>query len=142
MATSSASWFGLSGSTSNAIALQYVAVSGDLFDITAEGDVVLRLHVQPGAGRTAPAGRHGDALKIKVAAPPTGGKANGAVVAFVADLFGVDKDKVELTHGQSSRSKRVKVTGLDPDDARRLLSAALSDSGNAGPVWSVRPPDH
>lgn len=117
-------------------------MSGDLFDITAEGDLVLRLHVQPGAGRTAAAGRHGDALKVKVAAPPTAGRANEAVVAFVAELFGVKKDAVELTHGESSRTKRVKVTGVDPDDARRLLGLAMSGSGNAGPVWSVRPPDH
>ena len=117
-------------------------MSGDLFDVTAEGDVVLRLQVQPGAGRTSVAGRHGDALKVKVAAPPTGGKANEAVVALVADLLGVDKEKVELTHGQSSRTKRVKVTGIEPDDARRLLSVALADPGNAGPSWSVRPPDH
>jgi uncharacterized protein (TIGR00251 family) len=122
--------------------LQYVAVSGELFDITAEGDVVLRLQVQPGAGRTAVAGRHGDALKVKVAAPPTGGRANEAVVAFVAELFGVEKATVAVTHGESSRSKRVKVTGLDPDDARKLLTTALGGTGNAGPVWSVRPPDH
>jgi uncharacterized protein (TIGR00251 family) len=119
-----------------------VAVSGDLFDITADGDVVVRLHVQPGAGRTAVAGRHGDALKVKVAAPPTGGKANEAVAAFVAELLGVDRGKVELTHGQSSRTKRVKVTGVEPDEARRLLAVAMADTGNAGPTWSVRPPDH
>lgn len=119
-----------------------MAVSGDLFDITADGDVVLRLHVQPGAGRTAVAGRHGDALKLKVAAPPTAGRANDAVVAFVAELLGVGKDAVELTHGESSRTKRVKVKGVDPDDARQLLGLALGGSGNAGPVWSVRPPDH
>ena len=66
-------------------------MSADLYDITAEGDVVLRLHVQPGAGKTAIAGTFGDALKLKVAAPPTGGRANDACVAFVADLFGVDQ---------------------------------------------------
>lgn len=119
-----------------------MAVSGDLFDITAEGDVVLRLHVQPGAGRTAIAGRHGDALKLKVAAPPTAGRANDECVAFVADLFGADKDAVKLTHGDKSREKRVKVTGVDADEARRLLGIALGGTGNAGPVWSVRPPDH
>jgi uncharacterized protein (TIGR00251 family) len=117
-------------------------VSGDLFDITADGDVVLRLQVQPGAGRTAVAGRHGDALKVKVAAPPTGGKANGACISFVAELLGVDKGNVEITHGESSRSKRVKVTGVDADEVRRLVGLALEGTGNAGPVWSVRAPDH
>ncbi|HZN15227.1 MAG TPA: DUF167 domain-containing protein [Acidimicrobiales bacterium] len=117
-------------------------MSGDLFDITSEGDVVLRLHVQPGAGRTAAVGRHGDALKLKVAAPPTGGKANDACLAFVAELFGVKADQVELTQGQSSRTKRVKVTGIEADDARHLLATALDGTGNAGPAWNVRPPDH
>ena len=118
------------------------AVSADPFDVTAEGDVVLRLHVQPGAGRTAVMGRHGDAIKVKVAAPPTGGKANDAVVALVADLLGVDRAKVSLTQGEASRTKRVKVVGIEADDARHLLTAALADPGNAGPVWGVRPPDH
>ena len=119
-----------------------MAVSGDLFDVTGDGDVVVRLHVQPGAGRTAVAGRHGDALKVKVAAPPTGGRANDACVAFVAELLGVDTANVAITHGESSRTKRIKVTGIEPDDARKLLATALADTGNAGPVWSVRPPDH
>jgi uncharacterized protein (TIGR00251 family) len=104
--------------------------------------VVIRLHVQPGAGRTAVAGRHGDALKVKVAAPPTGGKANEACLALVAELLGVDRAHVEITQGESSRTKRVKVKGLEPDEARRLLGVALADTGNAGPVWNVRPPDH
>jgi uncharacterized protein len=116
-------------------------VSADLFDITAEGDVVLRLHVQPGAGKTAAVGTHGDALKVRIAAPPTGGRANEAALAFVAELFGVGKDQVALTHGDSSRTKRVKVTGVDADEARKLISLALG-SGNAGPSRAVRAPDH
>lgn len=98
--------------------------------------------MQPGAGRTAVAGRHGDALKVKVAAPPTGGKANEACLTLVAGLLGVDRTQVELTNGQASRTKRVKVKGVDADDARRLLGIALADPGNAGPAFSVRPPDH
>lgn len=98
----------------------------DLFDVTAEGDVVLRLHVQPGAGRTAVAGKHGDALKVRVAAPPEGGRANEAVIALVAETLGVGKDAVTLTSGESSRSKRVKISGVGPDDAVRLLHDALA----------------
>ena len=117
-------------------------MSHDLFDITADGDVVLRVHVQPGAGRTAATGRHGDALKLKVAAPPAGGRANEACVAFVAELFGVEAASVAISHGESSRSKRVKVKGVEPDEARKLLAMALGESGNAGPSWAVRAPDH
>src|SRR5947207_6176918 len=88
----------------------------DLFDVSGEDAVVLRLHVQPGAGRTAVVGRHGDALKVRVAAPPEGGRANAAVITLVATTLGVKEDQVELTSGESSRSKRVKVTGAEVDE--------------------------
>ena len=98
----------------------------DPFDVTDDGVVVLRLHVQPGAGRTAVAGRHGDALKVRVAAPPEGGRANEACLALVASTLGVEPSDVELTGGASSRSKRVRVSGVGPDDARRLLDDAVA----------------
>lgn len=98
----------------------------DLFETTAEGELVLRLHVQPGAGRTAVAGRHGDALKVRVAAPPEGGRANEACLALVAEVLGVKRDAVELTSGPSSRTKRVRVTGVEEADAVRLLERALA----------------
>jgi uncharacterized protein (TIGR00251 family) len=99
---------------------------------------VLRLHVQPGAGRTAVVGRHGDAVKVKVGAPPEGGRANAACVALVAHSLGVTEGDVELTAGASSRSKRVRVSGLAVDEVRRRLQIAL-DSGNAGSGGGVRP---
>jgi uncharacterized protein (TIGR00251 family) len=110
----------------------------DLFDITAEGDVVLRLHVQPGAGRTAVVGTFNEAIKVRVAAPPQGGRANDACLALVAELLGVKADQLELTSGASSRDKRVKVTGVEVDDVRRLVESAV-ESGNAGAGPGVRP---
>lgn len=98
----------------------------DPFDVTDDGAVVLRLHVQPGAGRTAVAGRHGDALKVRVAAPPEGGRANDACLALVASILGVKPADAELTGGASSRSKRVRVSGVEPDDVRRLLEDAVA----------------
>ncbi|HET7489110.1 MAG TPA: DUF167 domain-containing protein [Acidimicrobiales bacterium] len=103
-------------------------MAGDPFDVDDEGAVVLRLHVQPGAGRTAVTGRYGDALKVRVAAPPERGRANEAVVALVATTLGVAAGQVELVSGPSSRSKRVRVTGVDADDVRRLLTAAMEAS--------------
>lgn len=97
----------------------------DLFDLIADGGIVLRLHVQPGAGRTAVVGRHGDALKVRVAAPPEGGRANEACLRLVADLLGVAGDAVTLTGGPSSRSKRVRVDGVDPEDAGRRIADAV-----------------
>jgi uncharacterized protein (TIGR00251 family) len=110
----------------------------DLFDVLpapegAEADtIVLRLHVQPGAGRTAVTGRHGDALKIKVAAPPEGGRANQAVVDLVATVLGVKAAQIEMTSGQSSRTKRVKVTGVVVDDVRRMLGEQVAAGNKAG----------
>lgn len=110
-----------------------------------EDEVVVRLVVHPGAGRRALVGRHGDALKVKVAAPPEHGRANDECVALLADTLGVTTDAVEVVGGGSSRSKRVRVTGLDREEVARLLEAASArppsgrhHPGNAGPARDVR----
>lgn len=72
-----------------------------------DGSVVLLLHVQPNAARTGFAGRHGDAMKLRLAAPPVDGKANAALRAFIADFCGVPRAAVTLVSGEGSRSKRV-----------------------------------
>ncbi len=83
-----------------------------------DGDVLtLTLHVQPGAKRTGVAGLHGDALKIRLAAPPIEGRANEALLKFIAESFGVPLRQVELRQGGQSRHKVVAVTGsrVDPE---------------------------
>ena len=76
------------------------------------GDILtLTLHIQPGAKRTAVAGLHGDALKIRLAAPPIEGRANEALLKFIAESFGVPLRQVELKQGGQSRHKVVAVTG-------------------------------
>lgn len=74
--------------------------------------VGLTLHVQPGAARTAVAGEHGDALKIRLAAPPIEGRANECLLAFLAERLGVPRSAIVLRSGQSSRRKIVMVAGL------------------------------
>ena len=86
--------------------------------------IVLTLHIQPGAKRTEVAGIHGEALKIRLAAPPVDGKANEALIAFVAKTLGVPKSRVELVSGQTSRAKRVRVAGVAPADASARLVQA------------------
>lgn len=71
----------------------------------------LTLHVQPGAKRTEISGLHGDALKIRLAAPPIEGRANEALLRFIADTFGVPMRQVELKQGGQSRHKVVMVAG-------------------------------
>jgi uncharacterized protein (TIGR00251 family) len=79
--------------------------------------LVLTLHVQPGAKRTEVAGTHGDALKLKLAAPPVEGKANAALIAFLAERFGVPQRAVTLLRGETSRQKvlRIESPRLRPD---------------------------
>ncbi len=79
----------------------------------ADGSVVLTLHIQPGAKKTEITGLHGEALKIRLAAPPVDGKANAALIAFLAKACGVSKSAVELVSGDTCRAKRVRVTGAD-----------------------------
>jgi len=76
------------------------------------GDIVtLTLHIQPGAKRTEVAGLHGEALKIRLAAPPIEGRANEALLKFIAESFDVPLRQVELKQGGQSRHKVLAVTG-------------------------------
>ena len=99
----------------------------DLYDDSPEG-IVLRIHVQPGAGRSAVVGRHGDALKVRVAAPPVEGRANDAARSLLADALGLPHDGVELTGGQSSRTKRFRLKGIDAEEGEKRLRVALDDA--------------
>ena len=83
--------------------------------------VTLRLHIQPGAKKTEAAGLHGEALKIRLAAPPVDGKANAALIAFLADRLGVARAAIDILSGDTSRAKRVRVDGVDPAHVRESL---------------------
>ncbi len=96
-------------------------------------DVVLQVHVQPGAGRSAIVGRHGTALKVRVAAPPEQGRANEATGALLADTFGVKASAVELVGGGTSRSKQFRLRGVEPEEFRRQLERAVGGE-TAGPT--------
>ncbi|QRM17970.1 YggU family protein [Dechloromonas sp. TW-R-39-2] len=94
----------------------------DWFRLAADGRITLTLHIQPGAKKTEFAGLHGDALKIRLAAPPVDGKANEALVKFVAEVLGLPKSAVNLKSGQTSRRKVLEVTGSDSQAIARLLT--------------------
>jgi uncharacterized protein (TIGR00251 family) len=85
------------------------------------GGVRLAVHVQPRASRTEAAGLHGDALKIRLAAPPVEGAANDALVRFVAERLAVPRSAVRIVAGESSRAKVVAVAGVTPAVAERRL---------------------
>jgi len=82
-----------------------------------DGSLTLELHCQPGARRTEVVGWHGDALKVRLAAPPIEGRANEALVAFLAASFGVPRRNVTLIRGETGRMKTVRIAApiLRPD---------------------------
>ena len=91
--------------------------------LVADGKgVTLRLHIQPGAKKTEVVGLHGEALKIRLAAPPVDGKANACLIAFLADRLGVARAAISLLSGESSRAKRVHVSGVTDAEARARLA--------------------
>ena len=71
--------------------------------------VLLTLHIQPNAKSTQVAGLHGDALKIRVAAPPTDHLANDKLLEFLRKSFKVAKNQVVLRQGEHSRQKVVEI---------------------------------
>jgi uncharacterized protein len=74
--------------------------------------VTLELYVQPGARKSEFAGEHDGRVKVKLAAPPVDGKANHALVQFLAAHYGVPRRAVRITAGLKSRLKRVTIEGI------------------------------
>lgn len=71
--------------------------------------MLLMVHAQPGAKQSGFAGVHGDAVKIRLAAPPLDGRANRELCRFLADACGVAPSAVEITSGEGARTKRVRI---------------------------------
>ena len=72
-------------------------------------DLLLQLHVQPRASRDEFAGAHGDALKVRITAPPVDGKANALLVRFLAEQFDTPRAAVELVNGETGRRKTFRI---------------------------------
>lgn len=72
-------------------------------------DLILRCHLQPKASRDEISGLHGDSVKIRIAAPPIEGRANTALIKFLAKAFGVAKRDITIISGELGREKRVRI---------------------------------
>jgi len=96
----------------------------DFLSETSTG-VSLRLHIVPKASKTAINGIHGNALKLKVQAPPVDGKANKAIINFLSTLFSIPKRNIILKSGVSSRQKMFIIKGLNIEKAQKIVQDTL-----------------
>ncbi|WP_205204109.1 DUF167 domain-containing protein [Azonexus hydrophilus] len=92
------------------------------FRLTAAGGATLSLHIQPGAKRSECAGLHGEALKIRLAAPPVDGKANEALLRFLAQRLAIPRQQISLKSGQASRQKVVEIESVTAERLVALLT--------------------
>lgn len=89
-------------------------------------DCLIPVRLHPGARRNAITGEHDGALKIALTAPPVDGKANEALLRYLAEVFGVSQSRVELKNGLTSRSKVVMIRGMAADEVAAKLTAAYT----------------
>jgi uncharacterized protein len=85
----------------------------------------LPIRVHPGAKRNAVTGTHDGAIKISLTTPPTDGRANEALIAFLAERLRVPRFRIALVSGQNSRSKVLRITGLNAAEVESILGPDL-----------------
>jgi uncharacterized protein (TIGR00251 family) len=81
-----------------------------------------RVHVQPRASKNEIVGKHGDALKVRLTAPPIDSAANNALVALLAEALGVSRRDVQIIAGATSRMKLVEVAGISIEQVEQLAT--------------------
>lgn len=91
----------------------------------SDNDISLALYIQPKASHNTFLGLHGEELKLAITAPPVDGKANKAVIAFLAKFFGVAKSSITIKSGLQSRHKRCLVQGVTIEEAEEKLDIFL-----------------
>ena len=87
--------------------------------------LLFKFTVTPGAAASEVVGRHGDGWKVRVAAPAERGRANAALVALLAEVLSLPRDRIEIVRGHTSRWKTVAIASLDAPEVERQLDAAL-----------------
>ena len=94
-----------------------------------DGTPMISVHVQPRAAKNRCCGVHDEALKVAVTAPPVDGKANKAVAAYLAELFGVSRRSVVLLSGSQSRKKLFLLESLTEEEVRAKVAALVVSDG-------------
>jgi uncharacterized protein (TIGR00251 family) len=86
---------------------------------------ILRVHVVPNAKMESVAGKYGGALKVKLRAPAVGGKANTALIRFLAEQLDLPRHAIVLERGHKSREKRIRISGLADEEVHRQLACKV-----------------
>ena len=76
-------------------------------------DLIISCRLQPKSSNDEIVGPHGEALKIRITAPPIDGKANAHLIKFLAKAFGVSRSQVTIEHGDLGRNKRIRIAAPD-----------------------------
>lgn len=92
------------------------------FSRQGDGAVSFAVKLVPRASKSEIAGIEGDAVKVRVKAPPVEGKANEALIRFLADVLDVSRSQVEIVSGHASRKKVVRIRGVSTDRIEKALS--------------------
>jgi len=96
-------------------------------------EVSLRVRVTPRSSRDEIAGWQEGVLRVRVQAPPVGGRANEALVRLLAEALGVARSAVQVVRGQRGRDKTVRVVGLEEAEVKKRLAAAANPRGRPRP---------
>jgi hypothetical protein len=95
------------------------------FVYDVETGCILSVRVHPGARKNAITGIHADALKIALTTPPIDGRANEALIAFLAEALRLPKARIALKSGLASRSKTLEITGKSAADVQTALLPSI-----------------
>ncbi|MFQ5480146.1 MAG: DUF167 domain-containing protein [Thermodesulfobacteriota bacterium] len=87
----------------------------------------IRLRIQPGASKKGISGLHGNALKIKLFAPPVEGAANKALIALLSKALGLKKSSIVITSGERSKDKRVLIEGVSLEELEEIFAERFKD---------------
>lgn len=90
-----------------------------------------QVYVQPRASRAEITGLHGDALRVRLTAPPVEGRANEALVALLAGFLGLPKSRLSIVSGATSRTKSVEVEGMSPQEVVARFQTVVPEGGQA-----------
>jgi uncharacterized protein (TIGR00251 family) len=94
----------------------------EISENTSNATVTFAVRVQPGASKDEIAGEYGGAIKIRLSAPAVEGRANDALIAFLAQLLKTPKSAVRILSGERSRSKRIEIQGVSKRQIEQLLA--------------------